>query len=333
MLINRKAVFVDTAFFITFVRESINVFMKKVFSIGYILGMVLLFSACTTLQYFSFERLQAADVSFPEQVRSVGVVNGVPSSSGGDGKVASEAFAQEIAAANYFNQVVICDSALQAFDQVQTDSLIQALEVDMLFAIERVEVELQKGTYYLSDVMTNVPVVDGIVTPLVCAYIAGRDTPLFSISKTDTICWELRPDLTEEIMRKEASEYAAKLPMPYLLPSWKEVERYYFDGGNVEMRDAGIYVREGNWEEAGALWQNLYDTKKGKAKMRAAYNLALYYEMQDDFEKALAYMETASSLASEGSWEAQLIAFYQLKLQELSKDNHRLKVQMKRFEP
>ena len=80
--------------------------------------------------------------------------------------MASEAFAQEIAAAHYFNQVVICDSALQAFDQVQKDRLIQALEVDMLFAIERVEVELQKGTYYLSDVMTNVPVVDGSVTLL-----------------------------------------------------------------------------------------------------------------------------------------------------------------------
>lgn len=323
----------DTAFFITFVHESMHMIMKNVFSIISIFGVVLLFSACTTIQYFSFERLQAADVYFPEQVRTVGVVNGVPSTNGGDGKVATEAFAQEIAAANYFNQVVICDSAMQSLTRAQTDSLIQALEVDMLFAIEQVEVELQKGTYYLSELMTNVPVVDGIVTPLVCAYIAGRDTPLFSVSKSDTICWELRPDLTEEIMLKEASEYAAKLPMQYLLPYWKEVERYYFDGGNVEMRDAGIFVREGNWEEASALWQTLYDTRKGKVKMRAAYNLALYHELQDDLEKAREYIETASSLASEGSWEGQLIALYQLKLTEISKQSQRLKIQMKRFEP
>lgn len=323
----------DTAFFITFVHESIHMIMKNVFSIISIFGVVLLFSACTTIQYFSFERLQAADVYFPEQVRTVGVVNGVPSTNGGDGKVATEAFAQEIAAANYFNQVVICDSAMQSLTRAQTDSLIQALEVDMLFAIEQVEVELQKGTYYLSELMTNVPVVDGIVTPLVCAYIAGRDTPLFSVSKSDTICWELRPDLTEEIMLKEASEYAAKLPIQYLLPYWKEVERYYFDGGNVEMRDAGIFVREGNWEEASALWQTLYDTRKGKVKMRAAYNLALYHELQDDLEKAREYIETASSLASEGSWEGQLIALYQLKLTEISKQSQRLKIQMKRFEP
>ena len=323
----------DTAFFITFVHESIHVFMKNVFSIVSILGVVVLFSACTTVQYFSFERLQPADINFPEQVRSVGVVNGVPATNGGDGKLAAEAFAHEIAAADYFNQVVICDSALQSFDGGQADSLIQALGVDMLFAIEQVEVTLDKGTHYLPELMAKVPVVDGIVTPMVRAYVAGRDTPLFSISKQDTICWELRPDLTEEIIIKEASEYAAKMPMQYLLPYWKEVERYYFDGGNVEMRDAGIFVREGNWEEAKALWQTLYDTKKGKVKMRAAYNLAVYHELQDDFEQAQEYLDTASSLASEGSWEEQLIVLYQLKLHELSKDNHRLKVQMKRFEP
>ena len=307
--------------------------MKNVFSIVGTLGVSMLFSACTTIQYFSFERLQPADINFPEQVRSVGVVNGVSSTDGGDGKVATEAFAQEIASADYFNQVVICDSVLPSLDVIRTDSLIKALGVDMLFAFEQVEVELKKGTYYIPELMANVPVVDGIVTPLVCAYIAGRETPLFSISKQDTICWELRPDLTEEKIIKEASEYAAKLPMQYLLPYWKEVERYYFDGGNVEMRDAGIFVREGNWEEAGVLWQTLYDTKKGKVKMRAAYNLALYHELQDDFEKAQEYIDTASSLATEGSWEEQLIVLYQFKLQELSKDNHRLKVQMKRFEP
>ena len=306
--------------------------MKNVFSIVSILVAVMLFSACTTIQYFSFERLQPAEINFPEQVRSVGVVNAVPSTHRGNGRVAAEAFAQEIASADYFSQVVICDSALQSLDGIQTDSLIQALGVDMLFAIEQVEVELKKGTYYIPELMAKVPVVDGIVTPLVRSYVAGREAPLFSITKSDTICWELRQDLTEEIIIKEASEYAAKLPMEYLLPYWKEVERYYFDGGNVEMRDAGIFVREGNWDEAGALWQTLYDTKKGKVKMRAAYNLALYHELQDDFEKAKEYLDTASSLATEGSWEEQLIVLYLFKMQELSKDNHRLKVQMNRFE-
>ena len=99
------------------------------------------------------------------------------------------------------------------------------------------------------------------------------------------------------------------------------------------MRDAGVYVREQNWEEASVLWKNIYDKKKGKAKMRAAYNLAVYSEMKDDFEYAKEYLATACALADEGSWEHQLILFYQMKLEEERKKNLRLNVQMKRFEP
>ena len=28
---------------------------------------------------------------------------------------------------------------------------------------------------------------------------------------------------------------------------WDEVARFYYDGGNIEMRDAGVYLRENNW--------------------------------------------------------------------------------------
>jgi len=176
-------------------------------------------------------------------------------------------------------------------------------------------------------------VVDGIVTPVVKAYIAGRDIPLFSFSKSDTIYWELSPELTYEQMIKEASEYAAQLPVKYLLPHWKEVSRYYFDGGNAEMRDAGVYVREQDWEAASVLWQKLHDTRKGKTKMRAAYNLALYYELLEDFERAKEYLDIASSLAQEGTWENQLIEYYRLQLEEQGQENRMLKIQMKRFEP
>ena len=67
--------------------------------------------------------------------------------------------------------------------------------------------------------------------------------------------------------------------------------------------------------------------------MKAAYNLSLYYELQDDMEQAKKYLDVAASLAEEESWEQQLIVLYQLKIGEISKQSQRLKVQMKRFEP
>lgn len=316
-----------------------------------LLLVLCLFSACTTLQTISFERLQAADVSYPDQVRTVGVINYAPQDKqerdsilglwNGDGKVTVESLAREIAATDYFNQVVVCDSALrpvgmgneEIFPMSQADSLIQALGVDMLFAVEQVRIELKEGSLFHTELMMDVPAVDGVITPLVRAYVSGRSAPLFSISKTDTICWVVSPELTFGQIMQEASDFAATLPVSYLLPHWKEMNRYYFDGGNMEMRDAGVYIREQNWEGAAALWQKLHDGRKGKVKMRAAYNLALNYELQGDYERAKEYLDTALSLASEGSWEHQLIEYYRLQLDEQARENRMLQIQMKRFEP
>lgn len=316
-----------------------------------LLLVLCLFSACTTLQTISFERLQAADVSYPDQVRTVGVINYAPQDKqerdsilglwNGDGKVTVESLAREIAATDYFNQVVVCDSALrpvgmgneEILPMSQADSLIQALGVDMLFAVEQVRIELKEGSLFHTELMVDVPAVDGVITPLVRAYVSGRSAPLFSISKTDTICWVVSPELTFGQIMQEASDFAATLPVSYLLPHWKEMNRYYFDGGNMEMRDAGVYIREQNWEGAAALWQKLHDGRKGKVKMRAAYNLALNYELQGDYERAKEYLDTALSLASEGSWEHQLIEYYRLQLDEQARENRMLQIQMKRFEP
>ena len=316
-----------------------------------LLLVLCLFSACTTLQTISFERLQAADVSYPDQVRTVGVINYAPQDEqerdsilglwNGDGMVTVESLARKIAATDYFNQVVVCDSALRPVGMgneeilpiSQADSLIQTLGVDMLFAVEQVRIELKEGSLFHTELMVDVPAVDGVITPLVRAYVSGRNAPLFSISKTDTICWVVSPELTFGQIMQEASDFAATLPVSYLLPHWKEMNRYYFDGGNMEMRDAGVYIREQNWEGAAALWQKLHDGRKGKVKMRAAYNLALNYELQGDYERAKEYLDTALSLASEGSWEHQLIEYYRLQLDEQARENRMLQIQMKRFEP
>ncbi len=314
-----------------------------------------MFSACTTLQSISYERLHAAEVCFPEQVRKVGIINNMPVieedpasiaySSGmleGDGKVMAEAFAQAIASTNYFEQVVICDSALRSADAPLdsesslpaglVDSLIQALEVDMLFVTERVGIQLKESSLYVPEQLTDLPAMDGVITPVVRAYVTNRSTPLFEVSSTDTVCREITPTLTYEKLIKDASEYAGTLPMKQLLPHWQEIFRAYFDGGRVEMRDAGVYVREQNWEEAARIWQKLYDNKKGTVRMRAAYNLAVHYELQNEFERALEYLDEATRCVKAGSWEEAFLKVYRIQLAEGARQNLMLKIQMKRFE-
>ena len=327
--------------------------MKNVLNLVAVLCVTALFPACVTLQPYAFERLQAADVNYPEQVRKVGVVAYLPvldrtdkdvdySSAvwEGDGKVVVDALAQAVAATDYFDEVIVCDSVMQQPDGTfdgglplnMIDSLVQALGVDMLFSVERVNIRLEESTLFIPDLMANVPAIDGIVTPVMRTYTSGRKTPMFSVSKSDTICWEISPLLTVNQMVKDASEYAASMPVEHLLPHWKEICRYYYDGGNLDMRDAGVYVREQNWEAASALWQKVYDAKKGKARMHAAYNLALYHELKDDFAKAKEYLDEAARLAGEGSSSEALIRIYRLQLEEQARRNQMLQMQMERFQ-
>ena len=84
--------------------------------------LIVVFSSCTTIQTMCYERLCPADVVFVEQIRKVGIVNNMPAvqqdyeqvdyasaSLEGDGAVTVEALAQEVASAEYFDEVVVYD--------------------------------------------------------------------------------------------------------------------------------------------------------------------------------------------------------------------------------
>ncbi|MBE6275987.1 MAG: tetratricopeptide repeat protein [Bacteroides sp.] len=319
--------------------------MKK---ICFILGFIGLLTSCTTVGTLSYDRLQAADFNYPETIRRVGVVNHIPPSGWvetsspdvleGNGKVMAESFAQAVAATDYFDQVVLCDSSLfvpdasEGLTGVQVDSLMQDLGVDMLFSLNRVQIQLKENSSFVPGLSVPVSVIDAVITPVIQVYASGRHAPLFTLSKSDSIYWEVTPSLNLEQVITESSEFAATIPMKYLLPSWEEINRYFYNGGDVNMRDAAVSVQEGDWESAFQLWEQTFRQKKGAAKMRAAYNLALYYEMHDDFEQARFYLSEALKLAKDGSAEKGMMEFYQVQLNSLAEKNGKLKMQMRRFE-
>ncbi len=319
-------------------------------------------SSCNTVNMVYFDRLEAAQVSFPDVIRKVGVVNNMPKIEGdekalsntagileGDGKVTAEALAQGIAETNYFEEVVICDSSLcnmkislknhqslrkewsgNILSSAEVSRWIDKLGVDMLFSIERVRIELKEGEL-IPGITGPYQVIDGIITPILRAYIPGREQPILNLTKSDTIFWTPNSSLTFKQIVKESSEFVASLMLPYILPYWTEIGRHYYDGGCVEMRDAGVYVREHNWEAAYLLWKKIYDNKKGQQKMRAAFNIALYYEMMGDFEKAKAFLDVATQLVKPESPDVQLIRNYRTELNVYERKYQQLQLQMNRF--
>jgi hypothetical protein len=318
------------------------------------LAAALLTTACTSIQPVTFERLAAADVSFPETVRRIAVVNNVPviepeSQAGvltpwmeADGPTATEALAEEIASTRYFESVVIADSALNTRGATGLDETLLTheqitrctadLDADLLVSLDRVILQVRPTYIYDDGVPFPVEGVEAVITPVVRVYLPERDAPLFTIAPSDSIHWLASPQLTDSLVRHEAADYAGGIPLRHLLPHWQEISRYYYDGGNVDMRDAAVNVREQQWAEAAALWRRVYDTKRGRVHRLAAYNLALYYEMQDEASRALKYIDEVVAATKPGSEERLQAEAYKEQLTHRAKEIGKLGAQMQRFD-
>lgn len=303
-----------------------------------LLSCLLLLAGCQSVEQLSIDYMMPADVSFPVSLKRVAIVNNMPEVPenkpilakekkkddfeiarkvdyyNGDAAITTESLAQSLANENYFNEVVICDSALRARDitpregvlsQEEVNRLIHNLDVDFLIALENVQICTTRKIKYMRDWGIYYGTVDAKIYPTVRVYLPNRSTPMVTISSKDSIFWEETGNgpfvqthlISEEDVIKQASEFAGTIPVKKLLPYWKTANRYLFCGGSVNMRDAAVYVRENKWDTAIELWKQTYASKKGKKKMQAAYNLAVGYEMQDNIIEAAAWALKAQAEA------------------------------------
>lgn len=314
--------------------------------------------ACSTIDFFSIDTLMPSDVSFAPEVKRVAVLNnmvGLPEQGEGkadkraplliDGRLVSEKLAEQVANANYFEQVVFSDSLLRKgktlmqnlLTSQEVDSLAEDLQVDMLLVVD--EASVHTGTALLQTEYSDgerLQYVYGALLLDTHLYLPGRDRPFQHFADRDTIYWET-DGLTVEQVKEDATEYISRLPVHHIVPLWRMVERGYFRGGTVNMRDAAVAIQEGDWDLACESWKADYDSRKGKPRMRAAFNLALYYEMKGDIRKALSYVQEAKAIAAQRfkhkdtSLEWQMIKTYEEELQQQDMTRQKLDLQMHRF--
>ena len=314
--------------------------MAKSYSFAFVFLLLLSFSSCQSLEQISIEYMVPAEVNFPPQLRKVAIVNNtselpdnkliptqeppkenVPISratayANGDPRIASQSMAEEIARQNYFDVVVICDSALRANDRImrestlsqeEVDELTNDLNVDFLIALENLQFKVTRSLQFLPDYQGFLGAIDIKAFPLVRIYVPGRSKPMTTLQPNDSIYWEDFGNTVKEAMsriasdqqiQKEASEFSGTVPVKLLTPHWIKGKRNYFAGGMVNMRDAAVYVRENSWEDAFQLWLQAFNTTKSdKKKMKTAFNIALYYEVTDSIAKAEEWAMKAQKFA------------------------------------
>lgn len=349
--------------------------MKKVLLIW--VSLVLL-CGCQSIDQLSIDYLLPAEMSFPNQLRKVAVVNNMPAEADitlnrhftdkpnvnnrtqyrktqyllGDGKIVTEALAQALADGDYFDTVIICDSALRADNREERDQtlpqeevniLANQLDADFLIAIENLELRVVQHASpdpYFGMFVANA---DVKVSPTVRIYLP-QQSPRTAINKVDSIFWQgFGQDINEAVhdlpnlqrVAKEASAYAGEFIAKTFVPYWQTANRYYFTNGSIGMRDAVVAVKEDNWDEAVRLWQKTFDENKSvKKKMYASFNLALGYEMLENIDEAISWATKAHQYAQQASQPdvMQLAVTYLQQLSDRKQSYANVKMQMQRFE-
>lgn len=283
---------------------------SKLSSLIFTLSTFLLFTACSEVLYLSVEQMVPPEIMPAKAARSIGVVNNFSRHNvilvnedavlfPCDADSVKEQIALSFADAGVLDRVVVLDSLLYHPDSVaphiltqpEINALCERLEVDMLYSIDYACVIINQAPRYVGRPMNA----------YLCSriYIPDKDTIPGSatIDKKMIESWAYDTAQVREVM-PEVPYQLAKIAIEPYFPTWKERERmFYFDRLNYALREAKVYVGEGNWKAAAEQWRTLSTSRLRIYRFMAAFNMALYHEMTDSIDQAIAQLDLAKELA------------------------------------
>ena len=264
-----------------------------------------LLTSCSEVLYLGIEQLVPPEAALELQVRSVGVVNNFSRHNVvmGDEQMIvlpldADSVREEVALAfanGGLDRVVVMDTLLYPTgSQVphhltyhEAAALCREMEVEALYAIDYACL-----TFYPSARYTGQPVYAWLCSHI---YTPRAD----SMALVSVPCKEMLEHWTNgttDIARlfPHMPHQLADAAVTAHLPAWKERERvFYYDRLCYELREAKVYVYEGNWKAAAEQWRTLTESRHRPQRFMARYNLALYHEMTDDIDGAIAALDLA----------------------------------------
>lgn len=168
-------------------------------------------------------------------------------------------------------------------------------------------------------------------------YVPGK--PLESLAVNDTLLWYgygETPELAQmelpeiEMCLDEAASSITAKAAQHFTPYEHTVRRFIFTTAHPAMKDANRYWQQEQYDEASYIWEYVYENAKDKGrKGKAAANLALYHELQDDYTQALKYAQQAQAIFMEINYiaESEYMSHYSTDLQNRIGENELLKKQ------
>lgn len=131
-------------------------------------------------------------------------------------------------------------------------------------------------------------------------YHAGKERIVDENVYVDHISWDADGPTREAAKRnlpskgriiEDAGFFAGEQYAARISPVWIKVSRNYYSKGNEELESASRYAKQGNWDKAAGIWEEVAKSSDPKIAGYAAYNLALSNEMQGNLTTALEWAE------------------------------------------
>ena len=212
---------------------------------------------------------------------------------------------------NYYQRMVL--------SQERARELIQTYEVDALLVLNQL-VLYDVVEAFLTDEGGYYAYMQAFAQSHWNVYYSDH-RPVKTITQADTLVWE--SDIENTRMqalnklpnRQEALLYLAttvgEALGQSLVPSWEPVRRYLYTADNIHVQNGLDVFRYQRWEEAIHHWKQVANDETGKtpktsktsktpkttkATAVAAANIAIAYELLDDYSLACDYANEASRL-------------------------------------
>ncbi|MDL2208245.1 DUF6340 family protein [Parabacteroides sp. OttesenSCG-928-O15] len=334
-----------------------------------LLAVLCLLSACGSITYLDIETYNPATITFPEKVKNILVVNNAVPQAPGVGyelKIfgveqdscravadsalyyACKSLGDAIVEANYFGDVLLYNTPTRTDDLYLADEKLSPSKVNMLcretgadavVSFDRLLFQMKKNVmayadgYVAGEAKVNAA---GVIR----VYLPERSSPMTTIMVSDSVTiFEMANDLKQlnEIIPSpdESLSIAGRVighnSYPLFVPYWQEEPRWYFKGNGARWKEASAYADTQKWDQAAELWTLLYQNSRGKARAKAASNMAFYEEMQGRFQKAYDWSVLSYDLfvAHQGkeSREVELLGAYKQALAERIAADTKLNIQ------
>lgn len=232
---------------------------------------------------------------------------------------ATEIIAQTLSDANFYEKISIYEDALRnddewlsivPFTEEECNSLYEESGCNAIISIDRLLFDIEQAVvttmenYFLDPVYSFLYLKCRTILSS-SVYCKGKKVPLTSFTLRDSLVFNFTMGSDSVEIFRNMPEYAvntltdiiSKKLAHLFTPRWEISDRLvYTSAMNAWMYEANKYFNNKKWNMARAIWQTEYYKKeKDKEKARLAMNIGVSFEMEDQLDLAVNWVQKAKS--------------------------------------